>query len=232
MRVEGSSMSDENNILVVDDKAKALGVRVAIMISHKKKDVLNEDVLEGEVARLIVELKERYTLDILREDPIVRAYRKFYWRIGIDPTKTRPSSEALVRRALRGKWPRINPIVDAGNIASARFMVPIGLYDLDKAKPPLKLTLSKGGEKFEPIGGKREVLPPGIPILVDSDGTVMHLYPHRDSRKTMITDSTRTILSVAAGVPGVETSYLVETLKELARLFKMLGIDSTDPVPV
>jgi DNA/RNA-binding domain of Phe-tRNA-synthetase-like protein len=55
------------------------------------------------------------TLPSLKDHPIIRAYRDFYWRLGIDPTKQRPSSEGLARRLLaQGRLPRINSVVDAG----------------------------------------------------------------------------------------------------------------------
>jgi len=185
--------------------------------------VLDGRPLRAEEERLLRELAARYSLDSLRADPLVRAYRDFYWRIGVDPTKTRPSSEALVRRALRGRWPRINPVVDAGNIASARYMVPIGLYDVESFTPPARLTLSRGGELFEPIGGKPEALEKGVPVMVDAQGTVMHLYPHRDSRRTMIRPETRCVLVLAAGAPGVDWERLRSAVREVQRLLGLLG---------
>ncbi|MEM2412537.1 MAG: hypothetical protein QW447_02425, partial [Candidatus Bathyarchaeia archaeon] len=48
------------------------------------------------------EVKAKYDIEKLKENPVVRAYRDFYWKLGIDPTKTRPSGEALLRRVLHG----------------------------------------------------------------------------------------------------------------------------------
>ena len=222
-------------MVIVEEGARKLGIRVALLTAcsrGRSAPSASSGALDSEVARLLEELREMYTLDSLREDPVVRAYRSFYWRIGVDPTKTRPSSEALVRRALRGRWPRISPVVDAGNIASARSMVPIGLYDLDSFEPPARLALSSGGELFEPIGGGEERLPRGLPILVDSRGVVMHLYPHRDSRRTMIRKTTTRLLALAAGVPGVGGDLLLSSLRELARLLGVLGWESRGPVLV
>jgi DNA/RNA-binding domain of Phe-tRNA-synthetase-like protein len=211
-------------LLEVDAGAAGLGVRVAYSAACGiPVGELEAGVLDGEVERLLGELRGRYTLEGLKDDPVVRAYRDFYWRIGVDPTKTRPSSEALVRRALRGRWPRINPVVDAGNIASARLMVPIGIYDADKFTPPLRITLARGGEEFEPIGGKTEKVRADVPILVDSKGIVMHLYPHRDSRRTMVTESTREVLILAAGVPGIDADRLRAAVLEVTRLLGLLG---------
>ncbi|BEP17404.1 hypothetical protein PYJP_07560 [Pyrofollis japonicus] len=218
---------DLEKLLHVDNAAAALGIRVAFSASWGKAvEELSGEPLRGEEEALMNYLRSRYRLEELKDDPIVRAYRDFYWRIGIDPTKTRPSSEALVRRALRGSWPRINPVVDAGNIASAKFMVPVGLYDLDSFVPPARIVLARGDEVFEPIGGRKETVRENAPIMIDKRGVVMHLYPHRDSRITMIRNSTRRILIVAAGVPRVNTERLVATVEEVKRLLGRLGWQS------
>ena len=75
-------------------------------------------------------VKGRWNLDQLRENPIFRAYRDFFWRIGVDPTKIRPASEALIRRALRGRSiPDINTLVDAYNLASIDSVIPLASFD-------------------------------------------------------------------------------------------------------
>ncbi len=58
-------------------------------------------------------------LEGLKDEPIFRTYRDFFWTMGVDPTKVRPAAEALIRRILVGRsMPRINTVVDAYNLAS------------------------------------------------------------------------------------------------------------------
>ena len=58
------------------------------------------------------------------------AVRTMYKKVGIDPTKTRPSNEALLRRVRKGdSLPRINSMVDVCNWCSLEFQLPYGLYD-------------------------------------------------------------------------------------------------------
>ncbi len=214
------------SLIVIEPRAAALGIHVAytiVWLADEEAWQRAEEVVGAEASKLVEEVKARYTLESLKNDPVVRAYRDFYWRIGIDPTKTRPSSEALVRRALRGRFPRISPVVDAGNIASARTLVPIGLYDTRYYSPPLRLALTRGGELFEPIGGKPEELGPGVPVLLDAWGRVLHVYPHRDSMRTMIRSDTRKVLVLGAGVPGVSRGLVVRAVEEVARLLGLVG---------
>lgn len=160
----------------------------------------------------------------LKDHRMIRPYRSFLWRRGIDPTKVRPSHEALARRVLRGAaFPRVNPIVDVGNIVSLISMIPIGLYDLEKLYLPLKLTLATGGEVFEPIGGSPRKLDRGTPVLLDSEGGVVHIYPHRDSTKTKVEASTRSVLVIAGGVPGVERDSVVHALRLVCDILERAG---------
>jgi phosphoenolpyruvate synthase (EC 2.7.9.2) len=67
------------------------------------------DLLTEAIAKALSVIRASASLEGLKEDPVVRAYRDFYWRLGIDPTKVRPSSEALARRAFRGECPQGEP---------------------------------------------------------------------------------------------------------------------------
>ena len=76
----------------------------------------------------------------------VTAVRTMYKRVGIDPTKTRPSSEALLRRVRKGdSLPRINSMVDVCNWCSFEFQLPYGLYDADQIEGEVELRLGLEG---------------------------------------------------------------------------------------
>jgi DNA/RNA-binding domain of Phe-tRNA-synthetase-like protein len=83
---------------------------------------------------------------------VTAAVRTMYKRVGIDPTKTRPSSEALLRRVRRGdELPRINSLVDVINWCSLESQLPFGLYDLDKVQGDVTLRLGLPGEEYAGI---------------------------------------------------------------------------------
>ena len=76
----------------------------------------------------------------------VAAVRTMYKRIGLDPTKTRPSSEALLRRVRKGDpLPRINSLVDVCNWCSVEFQLPYGLYDAAHVEGDITLRLGARG---------------------------------------------------------------------------------------
>lgn len=67
----------------------------------------------------------KFNLEQLKNDLTVRAYRDLFWALGIDPTKTRPSGETLLRRVLHGdEVPKISTVVDAYNLASLETIIP------------------------------------------------------------------------------------------------------------
>ncbi len=120
--------------------------------------------------------------------PIERA-RELYRRFGTDPTRMRPSSEALLRRLKKGDGlPRINSLVDVANAMSVQLQVPVGLYDLGKVKgDELVIRLGREGETYEGIG-KEKVNVGGRLCVADAEGACGN--PSADSARTMITTST------------------------------------------
>src|SRR2546429_5654592 len=78
--------------------------------------------------------------------------RALYRRFGVDPTRHRPSSEALLRRVLRGDpLPRLSSLVDVANVVSLRLQVPVGLYDLGLVEGRLTVRLGREGETYPGI---------------------------------------------------------------------------------
>jgi DNA/RNA-binding domain of Phe-tRNA-synthetase-like protein len=122
------------------------------------------------------------------------ATRAMYKRCGIDPTKTRPSSEALLRRVRKGDpLPRVNGLVDIINWCSAETQISYGLYDFGKVQPPVTLRLGGEGEGYDGIR-KDRVNVEGRLTLADAIGPFGN--PTSDSARTMTTPETRDVLVV------------------------------------
>jgi DNA/RNA-binding domain of Phe-tRNA-synthetase-like protein len=140
------------------------------------------DDFELEVARTVAAARSG---DV---GPVARA-RELYRRFGLDPTRVRPSSEALMRRLRKGEpLPRINSLVDVANAMSVQLQVPVGLYDLDKVKgEELVIRLGAEGERYTGIG-KERVNVAGRICVADAEGACGN--PSADSARTMITTDT------------------------------------------
>jgi DNA/RNA-binding domain of Phe-tRNA-synthetase-like protein len=154
-----------------------------------------DPALDAEVERLCESLRQRYGGGHSSEVPGAADARTLYKAIGLDPTKTRPSNEALLRRALKGEpLYKINTLVDALNLVSVREQLPFGLYDLDEVRPPVVLRRGGAGEAYEGIR-KGIVNLEGRPTLADAEGPFGN--PSSDSLRTSITLATTRALVVA-----------------------------------
>ena len=127
----------------------------------------------------------------------IAAVRTMYKRVGLDPTKTRPSSEALLRRVRRGdSLPRINSMVDVCNWCSLEFQLPYGLYDASRIDGDVELRIGGDGESYPGIR-KDDVNVGGRITLADTQGPFGN--PTSDSARTMVTTlTTRALLVVFA----------------------------------
>jgi DNA/RNA-binding domain of Phe-tRNA-synthetase-like protein len=144
--------------------------------------------------RLAASLAEAESL--VRQSPPaeVTAVRTMYKRVGLDPTKTRPSSEALLRRVRRGDaLPRINALVDICNWCSLEFQLPYGLYDAAHIDGDVELRLGREGESYPGIR-KDDVHLAGRLTLADRLGPFGN--PTSDSARTMVTTATTRALVV------------------------------------
>ena len=122
------------------------------------------------------------------------AVRTMYKRVGIDPTKRRPSSEALLRRVRKGDaLPRINSMVDVCNWCSLECQLPYGLYDAAHIEGDVVLRLGAVGESYPGIR-KDDVHVAGRITLADSHGAFGN--PTSDSARTMVTTATTRALVI------------------------------------
>ena len=122
------------------------------------------------------------------------AVRTMYKRVGIDPTKTRPSNEALLRRVRKGDTiPRINSAVDIVNWCSLEFQLPYGLYDAATISGAVTMRLGADGEKYAGIR-KDDVNVSGRITVADSVGPFGN--PTSDSARTMVTPATTELLVI------------------------------------
>jgi len=162
-------------------------VRPGVLWLHGARVVERESRLDGPLAQAEAAVRANPPDE-------VAAVRTMYKRVGIDPTKRRPSSEALLRRVRKGEGlPRINSMVDVCNWCSLEFQLPYGLYDAAHIEGDVVLRLGVEGESYPGIR-KDEVHVGGRITLADSRGPFGN--PTSDSARTMVTPATTRALVV------------------------------------
>src|SRR6202044_2763319 len=170
-------------------------MEIKIALSGVKLGVVEADgtsvvLVHSDFAKLMDEVcahkRAEFTVESLAEAEPVRAVRAMFREWGMDPSKYRPSSEALLRRVVQGKGLyRVSNVVDIGNLGSLETGWPYGCYDRSKIQAPVALRHGTAGEKNEGLGKKTWHLE-GRPVLADSASPFGS--PISDSTRSMITE--------------------------------------------
>jgi DNA/RNA-binding domain of Phe-tRNA-synthetase-like protein len=140
------------------------------------------------------EARSRFTLERLPEDATVAAVRGLFRAAGCDPTRYRPSSEALLRRVLKGEeLPAIQPLVDLNNCLSIDLAVPCCVAAEGSFAGGVTLRAGKPDESFESLRGPLNL--EGKPLLADAAGPFS--TPIADSQRIKVQDGTHRAWLVA-----------------------------------
>jgi DNA/RNA-binding domain of Phe-tRNA-synthetase-like protein len=174
--------------------------RIGILEMNELRVQQSPQELKMMLNRLAEESAAKYKNEPLGEISTVRKIRSIFHRAGLDPTRYRPSSESLLRRAVKGKGLYfINSVVDLVNYFSLKMLWPMGLYDAEKLTPPVMWRVGQEGESYEGIGRDRLNLA-HFPLLVDQEGPFGS--PISDSMRTRVTEATTRILWITFAPPG------------------------------
>lgn len=120
-------------------------------------------------ARTGERVRRRFRAETLAQVPAVAELRRLFRVAGTDPTRYRPSSEALLRRLLKGaELPEIHPLVDLNNALSAELPAPCCVMDERHVEPPYVLRAGRADESYESFKGPFRL--EGRPLLVDARG--------------------------------------------------------------
>lgn len=169
-------------------------------------DVCNsepDERLWQEIADEEKAVRETVKLEQINKWLPIQATRQAYKRLGKDPNRYRPSSEALRRRNLR-ELPlyKVDTLVDLINLVSIRSGYSIGGFDVDKiAGGSLVLGVGREGEIYHGIG-RGELNIAGLPVYRDAVGGIG--TPTSDEERTKIGLDTTHLLMIINGYSGLE----------------------------
>ncbi len=165
------------------------------------RNTLHSEGLWQEIDAFTRELQATETVDSIKQQTAIVATREAYRACGKDPSRYRPSAEALRRRLLRGlDLYQIDTLVDLINLVSLRTGYSIGGFDADKIQGTnLCLCIGKADEEFEGIGrGPLNI--EGLPVYRDAIGGIG--TPTSDHERTKMGIETTHILALINGYSG------------------------------
>lgn len=152
--------------------------------------------------RAVADLAERLGTELagatVGELPVIAEVRQAFRALGKDPSRYRPSSEALLRRVAQGKGLfNVNNLVDTNNIVSLTSRLPAGAYDLARIdgafETGIALRVGRDGESYQAIARGPFNLAK-LPVLCDASGPFGS--PTSDSSRTMVSAECRATLLV------------------------------------
>lgn len=145
------------------------GWRLAWFEVERAGDRTAADRLAARRAREAELLRSRWTAAELGEEPTVAALRRLFRAAGTDPSRYRPSSEALLRRLLKGEeLAPIHPLVDLNNALSVELRVPACVLSAGSFVFPVTLRVGRAGEVLDSMRGPFDLA--GKVLLADAEG--------------------------------------------------------------
>ncbi|MGZ0052223.1 B3/B4 domain-containing protein [Brevibacillus gelatini] len=174
-------------------------------------------MLKGRINYFVENLRLEHELSRLTEIEGIREWRTAFKKAGIDPSRYRPSSEALLRRLLQGNpffW--INSAVDVNNFFSVLHALPFGIYDQQHLTGDVTCRLGRETDVYEGLNG-REVHMAGKLLLADDKGAFGS--PIVDSRRTCVTEQSRDLLQVIFFHEQLSAEKKDEIIGSVGRMF-------------
>jgi DNA/RNA-binding domain of Phe-tRNA-synthetase-like protein len=160
--------------------------KVEVLPSDDKIKELSEEI--------ITQIQSKLTVETIGQKPTIKSTKEAYRKLGKDPSRYRPSAEALRRRIVKGKsLYNVNNVVDLLNLVSLESGFSIGGYDADKINGPIEFGIGIPDEPYQAIGrGKLNI--ENLPLFRDAAGAFGS--PTSDSIRTMVTDQTTSFLMI------------------------------------
>jgi DNA/RNA-binding domain of Phe-tRNA-synthetase-like protein len=211
---ESLNLPSGQRLIFGEDVAEWL--RCGVLAAEKVVVEPSSEALKAEIESQGQKLRRLYGDRRPGDIPALQDARRLYRSVGVDPTRMRPSSEALLRRVLKGQsLYLISNAVDVCNLSSLSFLLPIGLYDLAKIDGDVTLRLGLPGEEYPGIR-KSVVHLEGRLGLFDTRGPFGS--PTSDSARTCVTSATCSLLAVimaSSSYPAAGMSQHVQLMADL-----------------
>lgn len=158
-------------------------------------EVLKSDYRIKELSKeVITQIQSELTVETISQKPTIKSTKEAYRKLGKDPSRYRPSAEALTRRIVKGKdLYNVNNVVDLLNLVSLKSGFSIGGYDVDKIDGPIEFGIGRSEEPYQAIG-RGELNIENLPLFRDAFGAFGS--PTSDSIRTMVTNQTTSFLMI------------------------------------
>ncbi|NMH71461.1 hypothetical protein HF078_00010 [Bacillus sp. RO2] len=153
----------------------------------------------------------------MKDIPGVAEWRSVFKETGIDPSRYRPSVEALYRRIKKGQFLEpFNSAVDLNNFFSMKYEIPFGIYDAEKIVGDVTVAVGDETASYEGLNGREIKL---AKMLHTRDEVGPFGSPFVDSRRTAVSEESTSAMHVVYFKPSMENAECEEMLAAISEMF-------------
>ena len=209
------------NFKICED-VSALGISVAFLVIYNIDNSSTDDLLKQNIENFYTQFLQDYPPKCLENDVNIIGYQKLHDSIGITDKSLVASPESLIKLLFKHRSLRsINFIVDTYNYIAIKNKVSIGAHDLKRIKGNVKLCLTRGNERFIPLGkNKLQPANKGEYCYIDDDNEILCRLDCRQCDKTKTTTNTKDCLFIIQGHKDISTDIIKATAEEIQSIFR------------
>ncbi|QGQ44393.1 B3/4 domain-containing protein [Metabacillus sediminilitoris] len=154
------------------------------------------------------------------EIPAINEWRTLFKTVGTDPSRYRPSNEALYRRVQKQQFLHtVNSAVDMNNFLSLQYQIPLGIYDVKHVIGDVKIKIGMDHDSYVAIN-EREVSLHHKIHSADQQGPFGS--PFVDSKRTAVSTNTTEALHLIYLQPSQKNEESIQLLQALSNMFTQI----------
>lgn len=147
----------------------------------------------------------------------IKEWRELFKETGTNPSRYRPSVEALYRRVKKQNYlTPVHSAIDLNNFFSLQFEVPIGIYDLSYIYGPVQIKIGDSTDEYLGLNGRVNSMK-NIITSVDHEGAFGS--PFVDSERTKVTEQTTKALQIIYFNPSISVEDAEKKTEALKNMF-------------
>lgn len=207
-------------IFSVTQQVSDLGVSIQTVQIKELKNTKSTSELDTFLAKELKKIKSTWLNRSYKESQILQGFRDLHTKIGRSNRDYPSSPEVLLRLLIeKGRFPRINSIVDIYNLISLKTQLALGAHDIEHIHGNVTLRLTKGDETFFPLRKvKKVIVPAGEYAYCDDKNNIICRLEVLQVEPTKITLEVQNVFLIIQGNQYTQTSYIENATKELVEL--------------
>lgn len=196
------------------------GAFVGVLAMRGVANPPSDPALDQVKAGLEAQLRARFTdKQGIRALATLQAYKAYYGRFD----KTYHVQLQLESVALKGKpIPRIAALVEAMFTAELKNQLLTAGHDLDVVRPPVRLDVATGSERYVRLNGQEQELKAGDMFIADAEGILSSILYGPDQRTQIRPATTRALFTVYAP-PGIEQLAVQQHLRDIEAYVRLIA---------